>query len=115
MGLILRPRAAIYDAVIVGMTATWYRAVLARLPDHCHLLDVGIGTGSALLANADVLVGKDLRVTGVDVDAAYVRRCNDAVSRAGLRDRIEARLESVFDHRGGPYGAAYFSGSFMLL
>jgi ubiquinone/menaquinone biosynthesis C-methylase UbiE len=25
------------------------------------------------------------------------------------------RLESIYDHRGGPYDAAYFSGSFMLL
>ena len=33
------------------MTAAWYEAVLSRLPQGYHLLDVGIGTGTALLAS----------------------------------------------------------------
>jgi SAM-dependent methyltransferase len=108
-------RATIYDAVIVDMTAGWYRAVLERLPDGCRLLDVGIGTGAALLANADLVTAKGIRVTGVDIDTAYVQRCEREVRRRGYEATIQARLESVYDHRGGPYDAAYFSGSFMLL
>lgn len=108
-------RAALYDALIVRMTRAWYRAVLTRLPPGTRVLDVGMGTGSALLANADLVVARDLHVTGVDVDAAYVARCRRAVRRLGLDDRIEPRLESVYAHRGGPYAAAYWSGSFMLL
>jgi SAM-dependent methyltransferase len=108
-------RARIYDAAIVRMTAAWYRAVLERLSPGCRVLDVGIGTGSALLANADLLIAKDLRVTGIDVDAAYVARCRRAVAARGLAGRVAVRLESVDDHHGGPYDAAYFSGSFMLL
>lgn len=110
-----RVRALIYDAVITHMTAGWYRAVLERLPARCRLLDVGIGTGSALLENAEEVVRKDLHVTGIDIDAAYVERCKREVSRLGLANRIEVRLESVYDHRRGPYDAVYFSGSFMLL
>ena len=115
MGAIKRARAAIYDAAIVGLTGAWYRAVLDRLPHGCRLLDIGIGTGSALLANADVVVAKDIHVTGVDVDDAYVERCRSAVAQRGLTDRIEARRVSIYDHRGGLYDAAYFSASFMLL
>jgi tRNA A58 N-methylase Trm61 len=37
------------------------------------------------------------------------------VVEAGLSDRVEVRLESIYDHRGGPYDAAYFSASFMLM
>lgn len=110
-----RIRAWLYDAAVVPMTAVWYGAVLERLPAGCRLLDIGIGTGGALLAHADVLTGKDLRVTGIDVDVAYVDHCRRAVSRRGLGDRVAVRLESVYDHHGGPYDAAYFSGSFMLL
>jgi SAM-dependent methyltransferase len=108
-------RALLYDAAIVRLTTAWYRNVLERLPARSRLLDVGIGTGGALVANAAILVERDLRVTGVDVDRAYVERCRRALSRAGLADRVEARLESVYDHRGGPYDAAYFSASFMLM
>lgn len=97
------------------MTAGWYRAVLAKVAEHARLLDVGIGTGAALLANADLVEQRDLRVVGVDIDAAYIDRCRAEVARCGLAGRIDARLESVYDHAGGPYEAAYFSGSFMLL
>lgn len=110
-----KTRARVYDAAIVRLTASWYRAVLERLPERCRLLDVGIGTGAALAANARLLVENDLHVTGIDVDAAYVARCRRAIARAGLADRVEVRLESVYDHRDGPYDAIYFSASFMLL
>ena len=115
MPFVQRARALIYDRAIVGLTADWYRAVLTRLPVHCHLLDIGIGTGSALLANAELIVAKEIHVTGVDIDRAYIERCVRAVAERGLSDRVEARLESIYDHRGGPYDAAYFSASFMLL
>ena len=108
-------RSAVYDALIVRMTSDWYRAVLRRLPSRCRLLDVGIGTGAALIANADLLVEKDVRIVGVDVDAAYVERCRRAIVRRGLGDRVTVRLESIDVHQGGPYDAVYFSGSFMLL
>lgn len=108
-------RAFLYDAAIVPLTAGWYHAVLARLAGGCRLLDIGIGTGAALLANAPLIRERNFRVVGVDVDGAYVERCRRAVSHRGLADCIEVRLESIYDHRGGPYDAAYFSGSFMVL
>src|SRR5262245_28394183 len=108
-------RARIYDAVIVHMTSGWYRAVIERLPDGCRLLDVGIGTGGALVANAAEVVRKRLRITGVDIDRDYVRRCNLALAKSGLATQVEARCESIYDHGGGPYDAIYFSASFMLL
>lgn len=110
-----RLRAAWYDAAVVGLTAPWYAAVLCRLPRGCRLLDVGIGTGAALLANVEEIESRDVRITGVDVDADYVERCRCAVAQRRLENRIDVRLESVDAHRGGPYDAVYFSGSFMLL
>jgi len=115
MGIADKARARVYDAAIVPLTASWYRAVFEHVADHSTLLDVGIGTGAALIANASLLRKKDLRVTGIDVDAAYVAQCRRAVERIGLSERVNVRLESVYDHRDGPYDAVYFSASFMLL
>lgn len=108
-------RAWIYDRAIAGMTTEWYRAVLGRLPDGAKVLDVGIGTGAALARSADLVRAKELELVGLDIDADYLRRCHAEIGRAGLTDRVTPLLASVYDHRGGPYDAVYFSASLMLL
>jgi SAM-dependent methyltransferase len=108
-------RSFIYDLLILRLTTRWYAEVLARVPEGAALLDVGIGTAGALLANADAVKRKRLRIVGIDVDADYVERARGRLAGSSLADRAEVRLESVYDHRGGPYDAVYFSGSFMLL
>jgi ubiquinone/menaquinone biosynthesis C-methylase UbiE len=108
-------RAWIYDQTFVGLTVGWYREVLKRLPRGARLLDVGIGTGGALARNADLVKERHLHVVGVDIDRVYLRRCRKLVAEAGLARHVMPMLESIYDHRGGPYDAVYFSASFMLL
>ncbi|HEY0153560.1 MAG TPA: class I SAM-dependent methyltransferase [Longimicrobium sp.] len=108
-------RSFIYDLLILRLTTRWYAEVLARVPEGAALLDVGIGTAGALLANADAVKRKRLRIVGIDVDADYVERARGRLGDSSLADLAEVRLESVYDHRGGPYDSVYFSGSFMLL
>ncbi len=108
-------RAWLYDRVLMGLTAGWYREVLTRLPDGASLLDIGIGTGSAAAHNAKVVRDKRLRILGLDIDQDYLNRCRKVLQKAGLSEHITLRLTSVYDHRGGPYDAAYFSASLMLL
>jgi hypothetical protein len=57
-------RGWIYDRLVAGMTTSWYREVLSRLPYGARVLDVGIGTGSALAGCAEVVRSKDLQVVG---------------------------------------------------
>ena len=108
-------RAWVYDRVIAGMTSTWYRQVLTRLPHGARMLDVGIGTGAALARCADVVRAKELSVVGLDIDPDYVACCRAALERADLTGHVAPVLGSVYDHRGGPYDAVYFSASLMLL
>jgi ubiquinone/menaquinone biosynthesis C-methylase UbiE len=108
-------RAWVYDRVIAGMTSTWYRQVLTRLPHGARMLDVGIGTGAALARCADVVRAKELSVVGLDIDPDYLACCRAALERADLTGHVSPVLGSVYDHRGGPYDAVYFSASLMLL
>lgn len=108
-------RAWIYDRAFMPLTTSWYRSVLERLEPATKLLDIGIGTGGALVANADLVKSRDLTVHGVDIDAAYVEQAKKAVAEAGLSDRVSVALESIYEHQGGPYDAAYFGASFMLM
>jgi ubiquinone/menaquinone biosynthesis C-methylase UbiE len=108
-------RAWIYDRAILGLTTQWYAEVLNRLHEGAHLLDVGIGTGGALAANEALVHAHKLRVTGVDIDPDYVKKATERMRKAGLADAVDIRLQSIYDHQGGPYDAVYFSASFMLM
>lgn len=108
-------RSFVYDALILRLTSRWYAEVLSRVPKGTMLLDVGIGTAGALLANADLVKRKGLRITGIDIDADYIERARSRLRDSPLSDSAEVHLESIYHHQGGPYDAVYFSASFMLL
>jgi len=113
-----RLRSITYDALIVDMTTQWYRATLERLPAGTHFLDVGIGTGTALVRNEDLMMRRSLRVTGIDYDADYVAKCSALFKEHQWTQKgVDAAVHhaSVYDWLGGPYDAAYFSGSLMIM
>lgn len=108
-------RVWIYDRFVAGLTTDWYREVIDRLPDGARVLDVGIGTGAALARCAHLVRAKGLSVVGLDIDADYLERCRTEMASAELAEQVSPLLASVYDHRGGPYDAVYFSASLMLL
>ncbi len=110
---LLRPY--VYDFVIVGMTKEWYKNVLERVDNGAHVLDVGIGTGTALFRNKSLLQKKNISVTGIDYDKDYVQLCDKNIINEKLSKSVDVRHVSVYEYKGGPYDAAYFSGSLMIM
>lgn len=108
-------RAKIYDAALLPLTSKWYRAVLERLNPRDRLLDIGVGTAGALCANADLVRNLDLKVLGIDIDQDYLDRAQKLVDDAGLSEQVQVRLQDVYKCQDGPFEAAYFSASYMLL
>jgi len=110
----------IYDVVIVKMTARWYAEVLSRLPNNSKVLDIGIGTGTALARNREAIVDKDLQIVGVDYEEAYIKKCVRVGRDAQLEDHLRAICASVYDENlrqltGDGFDAVYFSGSISLM
>lgn len=108
-------RAWIYNKALMGLTPHWYENVLTRVPHGARLLDVGIGTGEALLRNTALIREKELQIQGVDIDEDYMKFCQKNIEENGMETQIQARCESVYDHAEKPYDGVYFGASFMLL
>lgn len=111
-------RSAVYDTAIVSFTAKWYMEVLSDMPEGARLLDVGIGTGAALVKNAELIRAKNLTIVGVDYDAAYIKRCKELVAEHRLGRQVSVECCSFYDYApadGRLFDHVYFSGSFMIL
>ena len=90
----LSPR--IYDHVIVSMTRTWYAAFLSRFKVGDRVLDVGIGTASALCENASAVRTKKLNIVGVDYEKRYVEYSKSVIKSCGLEERVRTVHASVY-------------------
>lgn len=128
LGRLLSPQ--IYDLIILSMTTAWYSAALAAIPQGSRVLDVGIGTASALKANGTLAQKKRLRIVGVDYDSSYVAHatrliasstCLQATGAVVLHksfydsDLLRAANRASNEPPDELFDAVYFSGSFSLL
>mmetsp|Transcript_120629 Transcript_120629/g.209468 ORF Transcript_120629/g.209468 Transcript_120629/m.209468 type:complete len:266 (+) Transcript_120629:140-937(+) len=100
--------ADIYDVVIVWMTARWYAAVFNKLSVGERVLDVGIGTATALVRNKALLLEKRLSIIGLDYEAAYIRKAEQILSEAGLRQAVP---EGTDGYRPGEFYCRAFHRS----
>ncbi|KAG5500547.1 hypothetical protein JKF63_03641 [Porcisia hertigi] len=113
-------RSQVYDMCIGPMTSRWYREVLLECPMNSLMLDIGIGTATSLIANRDIVVSKQMMVTGVDYDLAYVQSAQANVAACGgrLRDVVTIEQADIHDYNKShkeKFDIIYFSGSFMIL
>ena len=124
--VVLRNAADIYDMIAVHMTTKWYKAVLNRIDRDSNILDVGIGTATALLNNIDIVKSKNLNIIGIDYDSKYIDKAKQSITKNGSNNNINVYCKSIYDvddirktlEKDGnlkPFNVAYFSGSFTLL
>lgn len=117
--LLQKYRPFVYDFLIVKMTSEWYRAVLEKLPPNSIILDVGIGTGSALFAHEELLRSKHITIIGVDYDLDYVRLCQENIRQRNLQPHVSVYHQSIYDFQPPEktplFDAIYFSGSLMIM
>ena len=115
-------QAEVYDFMIIKMTARWYACVLGKLEGGARVLDVGIGTGTALVRNKAELERKNIVVVGIDHEASYIKKASAIVDEAGLSKRVRLNCTSIYDPKlrmvftgSARFDAAYFSGSLTLM
>eukprot|EP01129_Flabellula_baltica_P016667 TRINITY_DN900_c0_g1_i1.p1 TRINITY_DN900_c0_g1~~TRINITY_DN900_c0_g1_i1.p1 ORF type:complete len:237 (-),score=49.16 TRINITY_DN900_c0_g1_i1:37-720(-) len=109
-------RPIIYDILITKLTTFLYESVMNRLANGDRVLDVGIGTGTALCNNERLMREKDLKVVGVDYDLDYVKKCQVLFDDKGLGDCCSVVHDSIYDFVDDElYNGAYFSSSLMIM
>eukprot|EP00557_Chaetoceros_sp_GSL56_P010966 CAMPEP_0176477038 /NCGR_PEP_ID=MMETSP0200_2-20121128/393_1 /TAXON_ID=947934 /ORGANISM="Chaetoceros sp., Strain GSL56" /LENGTH=215 /DNA_ID=CAMNT_0017872789 /DNA_START=46 /DNA_END=696 /DNA_ORIENTATION=- len=107
------------------MTKVWYKNVLDRQNDQCVILDVGIGTASALLQCKDIVQKKNLRIIGIDYNDLYVQAAQKEIQQQEMNSCISVHKCDIYNQEElirilsleniTQVDSVYFSGSFSLL
>jgi len=108
----------LYQVFIHRTTNECYRGSLNYVAPGSRLLDVGIGNGIMLETFGPLIKSKGLKITGIDIDAGYLKHCKELIRKHGLEDCIDVCQGSAEDYAPGPPGnfdAVLFCMSFMLL
>ncbi len=108
----------VYQILIHRTTNECYRNSLHHVPDGSRLLDVGIGNGIMLESFHPLIKAKRLRITGIDIDANYLKHCEELIRKHQLAESIDvchAAAESYCPPQKGCFDNVLFCLSFMLL
>ncbi len=109
-------RSVIYDLLFYKLSKFWYSQVLDGLADDAKLLDIGIGTGTSLIANEEILRKKQIHVQGIDINQSYLDACQKKIDQKQLNALIKVKNQDMYHLEPNPYyDAVYFSASFMIL
>ena len=124
VGYYLHPTAMadIYDILIIRMTKVWYRAVLERCRGGDRMLDIGIGTATALAENKDIVLAKRLVIVGIDYESVYIKKAAQVVTNADIDHLVKVNCKSIYEPAlrsvftgAARFDCAYFSGSLTLM
>jgi alpha-N-acetylglucosaminidase len=108
----------VYQVLVHRTTNECYRNSLDYVPDGSRLLDVGIGNGIMLESFHPLIKAKRLKITGIDIDANYLKHCEELIRKHQLADSIDvchAAAESYSPPQKGCFDTVLFCLSFMLL
>jgi ubiquinone/menaquinone biosynthesis C-methylase UbiE len=108
----------LYQVFIHRTTNECYRSSLNYVAQGSRLLDVGIGNGIMLETFGPLIKSKGLKVTGIDIDAGYLRHCRELIQKHRLEEYIDVchgSAESYVPPQKGSFDFVLFSMSFMLI
>ena len=107
----------LYSLIVSDVTDGCYRTCLPMFPPESRVLDVGIGNGEMIKTHHEAIRARRLSITGLDVDAAYLTRCNQLIKDYALERHVRTELTPVEDYlppSTGCFDGILFSMSFML-
>jgi ubiquinone/menaquinone biosynthesis C-methylase UbiE len=108
----------VYHLLISRATHACYGNCLDYFPAGSRVLDVGIGNGFMIEEFHPLIRAKALHITGIDIDAGYLRHCRSLIDKYGLEDYMDLCLGAVESFDFGAqrcFDFVLFSMSFMLL
>ena len=69
----------LYNYLIGSYTKILYQKFFESIPDNSVILDVGVGNGNSLIQNKDLIIQKNLKIIGIDINDYSINVAKESV------------------------------------
>lgn len=87
----------LYDKLLTPFTTQVNKYFLEKCDENSKIIDIGIGTGTALLNNHEIIRNKNLDIVGYDIDKDYVAKCNENIKEKNMENYIKVKPIDIRD------------------
>ncbi|WP_028575306.1 class I SAM-dependent methyltransferase [Desulfonatronovibrio hydrogenovorans] len=108
----------LYNLIISDTTRLCYHNCLRLYPENSSILDVGIGNGIMIKKNHSLIKGKNLSITGLDINKHYLEHCKKMIRVFDLESQVKVHHQSVLTFNPPEkfcFDYIFFGMSFMLM
>jgi 2-polyprenyl-3-methyl-5-hydroxy-6-metoxy-1,4-benzoquinol methylase len=116
LNYILFIRNLLYDFMVVSnYTENMNLYFLSKIENNTKILDIGIGNGSAMTNNSDIIKNKSLHITGIDIDKYTLSICNQNIKNKSLESYMITKNINIYDLYIDKYDYILFSDSYAVI
>ena len=82
----------LYNEIIGSYSKDLYKNFFEKIPNNSYILDIGIGNGYAICENSNLIIEKNLKIIGIDVDFNSILTCKENINKYNLNSNIYSVL-----------------------
>ena len=106
----------LYNMLVSKYTSILYKKFLKKIPENSTVLDIGIGNAYALIQNSDILVNKNIKIIGLDIDVTSINIANKFIKEQNLDEFINVECVNIYDYKKeDKFDYIYFSNSYSVI
>tara|TARA_B100001248_G_C27377798_1_gene455266 strand:+ start:865 stop:1530 length:666 start_codon:yes stop_codon:yes gene_type:complete len=107
---------SLYNLIVSKYTILLYKNFLKKIPNDSTVLDIGIGNAYSLVKNSDLLVKKNIKIVGIDIDQTSINQANILINDNKLEEYIKAKCINIYDlNHEEKFDFVYFSNSYSVI
>ncbi|VVU95657.1 Methyltransferase domain [seawater metagenome] len=106
----------LYDYLVGSYTKFLYKDLFNSIEANSTILDIGIGNGSSLVENSEIIKKKNLKIIGIDIDPGAIYLAKETLTENNLCDYVQVNCINVFEYEPDQkFDYIFFSNSFSVI
>jgi SAM-dependent methyltransferase len=109
-------QAKVYNYLVGSYTKLLYADFFKNIPDNSRVLDIGVGNGSSLVENAKLIIKKNIKIVGIDIDPGAIDMAHIEIKENNIEGNVRVLCGDIYKYVDFErFDYIYFSNSFAVI